>query len=648
MITGPIGLKHRRRFYSLDEFRAWANPLLGESPSYNDSIGTVQSIHLYRETKAPLHHEFAIISLGKTPENTTSWLRVERAARFKTRWHKLESDSLGPLLGGVKLRESISFASTKQALLYEEADELAFVARSAEACSTDPLRLKGLIQIFNSVSTASPVYQLLTYNCRWFARQMCLSVALRFDTIVKGQSTVIWRDNVISYDDFAKNIVKDPFGGRPLQDKQSTWVLAMSRMQAAERLMDECHYAEALSALQEFLPEIGAYSEDAKPIAGPRILAGSLLHQAWCLLRLGRAPEGLKTLDESLSIFESSVHPPSVPVACNSLNQLSWFSGLLDNLQYRTQAMRLQRAALIGWPNSPSQWSEIAIPLGVDCTRLMVAYTTAQGNMARFCLRAGNTKEALYWALCAVQGTVALYNKAKTKHCFTLAWDLNLFSIALQENQRVGEAYLVSALSLHFMREHRELHGPSTYAYVLWFHSRVLRALSDEMYAKEGVECAAEALELTRSLCAENPQLYQFNLGVLLAQRLNWMYSVMPRILLGTDPQALTWGAINLINELIVIVPEGLKIWKGIAAKHPPAVTFVIEFLTIGRELGISPSYASELNEVQISARASGAINQPLTLSMYYGHEGGCRLPGGNNLRIELQAERFRGDGLQL
>lgn len=200
------------------------------------------------------------------------------------------------------------------------------------------------------------------------------------------------------------------------------------------------------------------------------------------------------------------------------------------------------------------------------------------------------------------------------------------------------------------MREDKEVHDQvsptSMYAYGLWSHSMVLKALGDDMYESEGVEIAAKALELTRSLYAEHPQLYQFNLGVLLAQRLEWIDKKLSKCLLDKDLRTLSLDTMNLVvafsNELKDIIPEGLEIWRDITVRHPPGITYVLDFLTAGAGFNISPSYRPELEVVEKLARSSGMIGQPVTLSMYYGHEGWSAFPGGEDLRAQRRTKRFR------
>ena len=117
----------RQQTYPINAFSDWAR---GESElsSLHGSIGALFSAHLYREQKAPLHHEYAVLGIGGDSSSSASWIRVERAAQHvKDRWYVPRSGSLGPIIGGAILRETITFASTKDALITSPADELASV-----------------------------------------------------------------------------------------------------------------------------------------------------------------------------------------------------------------------------------------------------------------------------------------------------------------------------------------------------------------------------------------------------------------------------------------------------------------------------------------------------------------------------------------
>lgn len=135
-------------------------------------VGSVQSVHLYREREAPLHHEFALISFGGDGL-TRSWMRVERAALLKSRKFMPKWDSFGPIFQGAPLRETVTVAALK-AELAGKADEVASVSLALTTPEkeklTSPFYLDELARQLMNTSSSRPQYQLLTANCRWFAR----------------------------------------------------------------------------------------------------------------------------------------------------------------------------------------------------------------------------------------------------------------------------------------------------------------------------------------------------------------------------------------------------------------------------------------------------------------------------------------------
>lgn len=135
-------------------------------------VGSVQSVHLYREREAPLHHEFALISFGEGG-SARSWMRVERAALLKGRKFMPKWDSFGPIFQGAPLRETVTIAAS-QAELAGNADELASVSLAPSPSEkqkfASPFYLDELARHLMNTSSSRPQYQLLTANCRWFAR----------------------------------------------------------------------------------------------------------------------------------------------------------------------------------------------------------------------------------------------------------------------------------------------------------------------------------------------------------------------------------------------------------------------------------------------------------------------------------------------
>lgn len=114
-----------------------------------------------------MHHEFVLISIGGKGLKT-SWMRVERAALLKSRKFMPKWDSFGPIFQGAPLRESISIAAAREDLC-GKADELGSVMVGSDK-SIAPFYVDELAKQLVNTSGSRPQYQLLTANCRWFAR----------------------------------------------------------------------------------------------------------------------------------------------------------------------------------------------------------------------------------------------------------------------------------------------------------------------------------------------------------------------------------------------------------------------------------------------------------------------------------------------
>jgi hypothetical protein len=233
----------------LRDFVSWAQQIdLGIA----QEVGSVRSVHLYRGRTA-IHHEFVLICFEAG--DVCSWLRVERAAQVK--WRHMEMESLGPLVGGAPLRESVSFSRSKYALSGVHADEVASVALNDPATSPNVnprMLLDTLASQLCSVSDASPRYQLFKANCRWFARRVILSFAQQLNTLAPGCSTVVWGGKLSSLDDLLLNIRMERFGGRQLLEGPKAALMgAQNLTQLADTYRKTQNYSKALEACQASL-----------------------------------------------------------------------------------------------------------------------------------------------------------------------------------------------------------------------------------------------------------------------------------------------------------------------------------------------------------------------------------------------------------
>lgn len=108
---------------------------------------------------------------------------------------------MGPLLGRVELRESVSFATNKSDLC-QGADELACVVSTWQKPDQDDefsgeyMHLSDVTDQLLETSNADPLYRLFNANCRWFARRTILSVAQRLSILGAG-CLIQWKGRVI-------------------------------------------------------------------------------------------------------------------------------------------------------------------------------------------------------------------------------------------------------------------------------------------------------------------------------------------------------------------------------------------------------------------------------------------------------------------
>jgi hypothetical protein len=90
----------------------------------SQNVGPVASTTLYRVTRGVIRHEFTIIGFHSGVV-AMSWLRTERTARVKEGW--INPDSFGPVFSGVEARDLVSFASSREALIGRDVEEVAEV-----------------------------------------------------------------------------------------------------------------------------------------------------------------------------------------------------------------------------------------------------------------------------------------------------------------------------------------------------------------------------------------------------------------------------------------------------------------------------------------------------------------------------------------
>lgn len=170
----------------------------------------------------------------------------------------LQSDSSGPIFGGARLRENISFAQTREALIptTSPANEVASVSlprvrntrRGSRQVPDDPqgsqVSLDRFLTTVGAVTASKPYYRLFSDNCRWFARRIVLTVA-EFG-LVDSQRFVRCGGELVSDDAFLCTLQSDRYGGRQLAGPENTLVKARLVQQQAENYIDSFPSVENL------------------------------------------------------------------------------------------------------------------------------------------------------------------------------------------------------------------------------------------------------------------------------------------------------------------------------------------------------------------------------------------------------------------
>lgn len=261
---------------SLHDFVSW---VLSSNGAVVKRVGSVQSVHLFRSRSA-IHHEFVLVRFQAT--EGPSWLRVERAALMD--WRKLELESIGPLLGGAPLRETVTVSASKLSLTGTNADEVACVnlmdPTNAEALYAQVF-MDAIAAQLKGVADASPRYKLLNANCRWFARHFLLGFAQQIHTLAPGYSTFAWDGHTCTVDALSLNIRTERFGGRDLEGPKAALMNAQSLSQLADNYCRANAYSKALESCQASLTIIAETDADS---FNRQLLAASTLNIIFAIL----------------------------------------------------------------------------------------------------------------------------------------------------------------------------------------------------------------------------------------------------------------------------------------------------------------------------------------------------------------------------
>lgn len=603
----------------------WAR-LEGVSSTLNDEVGAVQGVHLFRETGG-IHHEFVLIRLGGVGI-TSSWLRIERAARFKQHWHRLQLDSFGPVFAGVALRESVSFGRSKAELLFQQADEIGSIEIVPERyVASAPLYLAELVDQIRNISDTSPLYHLLTHNCRWFARQTLLTLAQRQNRLAPGSFKVLWHDMPSSYSDLSRMVSRDRFGGRPVEGKEGAWIHALSLCRAADAFRLSGRNEEALALCAETLPAMSSMVRSKPTDKRKSILTGCLLIKQVALQHLNRSEESIIALQEVVNVIHARASPANAynmgTLKAYQLMALGNYSSLLASQGHLEMAEETLHTAVNGWR---AYYDEIR------CTSFAphVARVCLQvgGHWALQLARIGKFEQAFSEAEAAVRGMAGLHQTRRDVNCFDLAWLLQLFADVLQLSGRLGEAYLVSALCIHFYEEEfasRPESCQSSFAVALQNHANLADRMGPLYYEIRDASDLC-AIKHTRELYKREPHTYRANLAKVLGDRFQCL--TRSDLVVRDRPNI---GVIMFEKKhaqtLVNLIQESTGLYRILVKQDPVFFThFLLKDLKMGAELmtvfGLADDaalYSKEFWEVAASAQTAGIdVTTPKQIRVFH------------------------------
>lgn len=614
----------------------------GPSSHINDQAGPVRSVHLFREVDG-IHHEFVLVRF-EGAKFGPSWLRIERAARFKQRRHKLQLDSFGPLFAGVTLRESVSFGCSKTDLMFHEAEELGSVSIVSELDDdSHSLYLQELTDQVFLISNTCPKYRLLSHNCRWLARRILLTFAQRQNRLAPNSFCVTWNDLPSSYAALDNLLSKDPFGGRPADGKHGAWINALGLMHSADIYRMSGRDTEALQLCEENIPLVRKMIEERPSESRKVLLSHCLLTHYIVLQHLNRYEEAIQVASESLKIIFVDIGQSSsarigenrTGLFIHSLFNLQNMCGLLSSRHQFEAAEEGQSIVVAHW-RSLYEATDGTGPVALY-------YMQCRGNMALRFSASEKHGEACAEGEAAVRGIAALHRTRHDLYTFDLAWLLCIFSQVLHKAGRTGEAYLVSELSVFFYRQEYALNPDpcrSSYAVALYEHAILASEVGADCYASVGEECLRDAIEATRELYRRHPSSYRANLSVMLsARRVNELKALVhpPAKIpasssqcIGTEkiwlsqPQNLhTW--VTQGHRMLDTMYELIDLYRELARSDPVFNTyFLVKELT----------HASEMSRQFGRTEQSVKLEEELATVVYSANEAGIDVVSSRPMKV--------------
>lgn len=287
-----------RKNYSMNAFSQWVTAI-----NLPPGLGVLHSASLHRES-GYLHHEYVLMCFYEKG-GRESWLRAERAARFKR--HHLQGDSFGPIIGGAVLRETITVASNKAELT--SGDEIASIDLSSAIPAGDTIQgqyhlsvyFKDAIRILSANSAASDKYRLFSENCRWFARRTMLSLLERLS---ESGSTAVhtWRSGRIDSVALASVLHHEWAGGKQLDGWKSALINASNLRRLARSAIVDRRFDAAITFCNAALDRLKTVPKGESGTEKKFLEASLWLSLGDALQHLGRLNQAIAALNTSVTI----------------------------------------------------------------------------------------------------------------------------------------------------------------------------------------------------------------------------------------------------------------------------------------------------------------------------------------------------------
>ena len=563
-------LRYQPTVYDLSGVTSWA-AREGPDSRINALVGSVCSAHLFREPSV-IHHEFMLVCF-KREGVAESWVRVERAARFKRMKFMPQPDSLGPVFGGVDLRESISFGTSKEQLRGDAAELASLIIRPRSTTSWSTIQIDELASQLSDASSADPQYRLFSANCRWFARRSLLSVAQRSDA--QGSSLEIrWGDGLIDLLGLEEKLRVDPFGGRQLGGTRADEIRAANLLNIARTDLSGFDVVQARVLATRALSILEAIP---KPSAHQRsMMATALWYQGISFNTLHDYQEGVRCLERAKAIRLELDPKANTRLSDESLANAYRGVGRIAD------AIVLRREIIKSWDDTHES-SPFAVEIRANSTSSLIEDLEALGG--------DHLEEALEEAEEHIKTRRWLADYRPDLHRRTLGKALDQKAGILRELGRAEEAFSVAVEALKITRQAFAISPDATRHALAVRLTNISNAAASIERRDVSLRYSLEAIVHCKLLNDQNTDFFlpdyagsvrlaaanlylaknEHEAGVMLLENLELERELVKR-------DAARWSE----RFAIVLQSGSILLWTQ---SHPEGANLALETLTVSREL---------------------------------------------------------------